>query len=238
MVAPAKAQVSSRKAASSGGTEYGRMVKVSEEQKAFMPAWVESSKTPIVSLWRKVEWSHVEDAKTAFGIPATPVLTKAFLEALNEYTVFATDLSGLPDVLFYPERIRVGTVLDTGNGTISVVAHENAPVQTIADEWEMAKQRVRRGEDIGAPYVPALLTNLGPYGISGVHGPPPGMPTCFATCAPSLEPVQRNEEQVEHRRRFPAILEFDHRIANGAEAGHFLRVFEESLEQMAHGSEP
>lgn len=221
-----------------------------------------SAQRPIVTAEKRVEWQLVQKAKGNLRIGVTPILTKALGDAVAEEPLFAGDINGLPDVISYPSLISIGvglypsrvlpcrlaelyfsplcalqSVLDKGNGTVCVIGHEDVPnrsAKDIAQEWEDMKGRAIRGEEIAFIPKNVYLNNLGAYEINISQGVPPDVATILVIGPSSLEPIEMSDGSIEHRYRFSANLEFDHRMVNGPEAARLLHAFEKALKNLAY----
>ncbi len=196
-----------------------------------------------VTIWEDADITELEKVRARErevveekGVRLTylPFLIKAVLPALKAHPSFNATLDEESEAIVFKKYYNIGIAVDTPDGLIVFVIkeanHKNIlelakEIATLAD-----KARLRK---IDLPELKGSTFTITNYGVVGAsYGTPIiNYPEVAILGLGKIEdrPVVR-EEKVVIRKIMPLSLAFDHRVIDGVEAGRFLGVVIQHLE--------
>ena len=159
-------------------------------------------------------------------VPADRDLEKSLEPALREFPVFNSSLSPGAQALVFKKYFHIGVAVDTPNGLVVPVLRDvdRKGIIEIAGELAEISARARDGklkadEMQGGCMSISSLGGIGGTAFTPIVNAPEvailGIPRSRMT------PVWNGTEFVP-RLMLPLCLSFDHRVADGAEAAHFM----------------
>jgi pyruvate dehydrogenase E2 component (dihydrolipoyllysine-residue acetyltransferase) len=193
--------------------------------------WEDADITELVQV-RAKEQSVAE--KKGVKLTYLPFLIKAVIPALKAHPYFNASLDEATEAIILKKYFNIGIAVDTSDGLIVFVI-KNADEKNILDlAREIAtlaeKARLRKIDLHELKGSTFTITNYGVVGAS--YGTPIiNHPEVAIVGLGKIEdrPVVRNG-QIAIRKIMPLSLAFDHRVIDGVEAGRFLGVVIQHLE--------
>src|SRR5919106_106397 len=202
-----------------------------------------SKRVAEVTIWEDADITELEQVRARErkvaeqkGVRLTylPFLIKAILPALKAHPYFNASLDEAAEAIILKKYFNIGIAVDTSDGLIVFVI-KNADQKNILDlAREIAalaeKARLRKIDLHDLKGSTFTVTNYGIVGAS--YGTPIiNHPEVAIVGLGKIEdrPVVRNG-QIAIRKIMPPSLAFDHRIIDGVEAGRFLGVVIQHLE--------
>jgi pyruvate dehydrogenase E2 component (dihydrolipoamide acetyltransferase) len=182
---------------------------------------------------------HQDEIKAEGGkLTLTMFILKAAVAALKEHPRFNASLDVDKGEIILKNYYHVGVAVATERGLIVPVVRDvdRKSITELALELSELAERTREGiverEDLaGGTFT---ITNVGPLGGTGLT-PIVNYPqvAILGLAQARLQPVVQGDldnYRVEPRLMLPLCLGFDHRIADGADAAHFINAIIEALE--------
>jgi pyruvate dehydrogenase E2 component (dihydrolipoamide acetyltransferase) len=202
-----------------------------------------SKRVAEVTIWEDADITELEQVRARErkvaeekGVKLTylPFLIKAVIPALNAHPSFNASLDEATEAIILKKYFNIGIAVDTTDGLIVFVI-KNADKKNILDlAKETAtlaeKARLRKIDLHELKGSTFTITNYGVVGAS--YGTPIiNYPEVAILGLGKIEdrPVVRSG-QIAIRKIMPLSLAFDHRVIDGVEAGRFLGVVIEHLE--------
>jgi pyruvate dehydrogenase E2 component (dihydrolipoamide acetyltransferase) len=202
-----------------------------------------SKRVAEVTIWEDADITELEQVRAkerkvaeAKGVRLTylPFLIKAILPALKAHPYFNASLDEAAEAIILKKYFNIGIAVDTSDGLIVFVI-KNADEKNILDlAKEIAtladKARLRKIDLHELKGSTFTITNYGIVGAS--YGTPIiNHPEVAIVGLGKVEdrPVVRGGE-IAIRKIMPLSLAFDHRVIDGVEAGRFLGVVIQHLE--------
>ncbi len=202
-----------------------------------------SKRVAEVTIWEDADITELEQVRAKErkmaeekGVKLTylPFLIKAVLPALKVHPYFNASLDEAAEAIILKKYFNVGIAVDTPDGLIVFVIKDadRKNILDLAKETATLAEKARhRKIDLhelkGSTFT---ITNYGVVGAS--YGTPIiNYPEVAILGLGKIEdrPVVRNE-QIAIRKIMPLSLAFDHRVIDGVEAGRFLGVVIQHLE--------
>jgi pyruvate dehydrogenase E2 component (dihydrolipoamide acetyltransferase) len=202
-----------------------------------------SKRVAEVTIWEDADITELEQVRAKErkvaeekGVKLTylPFLIKAVLPALKVHPYFNASLDEATEAIILKKYFNVGIAVDTPDGLIVFVIKDadRKNILDLARETATLAEKARhRKIDLhelkGSTFT---ITNYGVVGAS--YGTPIiNYPEVAILGLGKIEdrPVVRNE-QIAIRKIMPLSLAFDHRVIDGVEAGRFLGVVIQHLE--------
>jgi pyruvate dehydrogenase E2 component (dihydrolipoamide acetyltransferase) len=202
-----------------------------------------SKRVAEVTIWEDADITELEQVRAKErkvaeekGVKLTylPFLIKAVLPALKIHPYFNASLDEAAEAIILKKYFNVGIAVDTPDGLIVFVIKDadRKNILDLARETATLAEKARhRKIDLhelkGSTFT---ITNYGVVGAS--YGTPIiNYPEVAILGLGKIEdrPVVRNE-QIAIRKIMPLSLAFDHRVIDGVEAGRFLGVVIQHLE--------
>jgi pyruvate dehydrogenase E2 component (dihydrolipoamide acetyltransferase) len=202
-----------------------------------------SKRVAEVTIWEDADITELEQVRAKEqsvaekkGVKLTylPFLIKAVIPALKAHPYFNASLDEATEAIILKKYFNIGIAVDTSDGLIVFVI-KNADEKNILDlAREIAtlaeKARLRKIDLHELKGSTFTITNYGVVGAS--YGTPIiNHPEVAIVGLGKIEdrPVVRNG-QIAIRKIMPLSLAFDHRVIDGVEAGRFLGVVIQHLE--------
>jgi pyruvate dehydrogenase E2 component (dihydrolipoamide acetyltransferase) len=202
-----------------------------------------SKRVAEVTIWEDADVTELEQVRAKEqrvagekGVKLTylPFLIKAVIPALKAHPYFNASLDELAEAIILKKYFNIGIAVDTSDGLIVFVI-KNADEKNILDlAREIAtlaeKARLRKIDLHELKGSTFTITNYGVVGAS--YGTPIiNYPEVAIVGLGKIEdrPVVRSG-QIAIRKIMPLSLAFDHRVIDGVEAGRFLGVVIQHLE--------
>jgi pyruvate dehydrogenase E2 component (dihydrolipoamide acetyltransferase) len=202
-----------------------------------------SKRVAEVTIWEDADITELEQVRAKEqrvaeqkGVKLTylPFLIKAVIPALKAHPYFNASLDEVAEAIILKKYFNIGIAVDTSDGLIVFVI-KNADEKNILDlARETAtlaeKARLRKIDLHELKGSTFTITNYGVVGAS--YGTPIiNHPEVAIVGLGKIEdrPVVRNG-QIAIRKIMPLSLAFDHRVIDGVEAGRFLGVVIQHLE--------
>jgi pyruvate dehydrogenase E2 component (dihydrolipoamide acetyltransferase) len=202
-----------------------------------------SKRVAEVTIWEDADITELEQVRAKEqrvaeekGVKLTylPFLIKAVIPALKAHPYFNASLDEVAEAIILKKYFNIGIAVDTSDGLIVFVI-KNADEKNILDlAREIAtlaeKARLRKIDLHELKGSTFTITNYGVVGAS--YGTPIiNYPEVAIVGLGKIEdrPVVRSG-QIAIRKIMPLSLAFDHRVIDGVEAGRFLGVVIEHLE--------
>jgi 2-oxoisovalerate dehydrogenase E2 component (dihydrolipoyl transacylase) len=191
---------------------------------------MEADLTPLVRLRQQVK----EEFRVREGVDLTylPFVIKAAVEGLKDHPIFNSSWSEAGIVL--KRELNIGVAVATDEGLIVPVVHHADDLsiagiaRRVSDLAERARSRKLRIEDVeGGTFT---VDNTGAFGsVMSVPliNPPQAAIMTIEAIVP--RPVVR-EDAIAIRHVANLCMSFDHRVADGAQAGAFLASVKARLE--------
>jgi pyruvate dehydrogenase E2 component (dihydrolipoamide acetyltransferase) len=202
-----------------------------------------SKRVAEVTIWEDADITELEQVRAKEqrvaeekGVKLTylPFLIKAVIPALKAHPYFNASLDEITEAIILKKYFNIGIAVDTSDGLIVFVI-KNADEKNILDlAREIAtlaeKARLRKIDLHELKGSTFTITNYGVVGAS--YGTPIiNYPEVAIVGLGKIEdrPVVRSG-QIAIRKIMPLSLAFDHRVIDGVEAGRFLGVVIQHLE--------
>jgi pyruvate dehydrogenase E2 component (dihydrolipoamide acetyltransferase) len=196
-----------------------------------------------VTIWEDADITELEQVRARErkvveqkGVRLTylPFLIKAVLPALRAHPSFNASLDEESEAIILKKYYNIGIAVDTPDGLIVFVIKDTDQKNILDLAREIAtladKARVRK---IDLPELKGSTFTITNYGVVGAsYGTPIiNYPEVAILGLGRIDdrPVVRNGEIVI-RKMMPLSLAFDHRVIDGVEAGRFLKVIIQHLE--------
>jgi pyruvate dehydrogenase E2 component (dihydrolipoamide acetyltransferase) len=166
-----------------------------------------------------------------------PFIVMVVAKALRKYPQFNCSLHPDGEQLIYKDYVNIGIAVDTPVGLVVPVirdADKKSVSELMSDINELAakaKARKLKAEDMqGGCFTVSSLGATGGTGFTPIiNGPEVAI---LGVAKADIKPVWIGQE-FQPRKKLPLCLSFDHRVINGAEAGHFMALLNQCLSQVA-----
>ena len=189
----------------------------------------------VTNLWEFRENEKIKSEKQGVKLTFFPYIIRSVIEGLKKHPYLNSEMH--EDEIIIKKYYNIGIAVDTDYGLVVPVIKraEIKNLYDIAKEIEkLALKAKERKLDImdlrGGSFT---ITNYG--SIGGNYGTPIINPPEAAILGLGriFDRAVINGDKFENRKILPLSLTFDHRILDGAEAGRFLNLVKEYLEEPA-----
>lgn len=201
---------------------------------------------PHVTLFDEVDITELESFRSTikpdgYGLvnkpTILPFIVMVVAKALRKYPQFNSSLHPDGERIIYKDYVNIGIAVDTPAGLVVPVirdADKKSVSELMLDINELAakaKARKLKVEDMqGGCFTVSSLGATGGTGFTPIiNGPEVAI---LGVAKADIKPVWIGQE-FQPRKKLPLCLSFDHRVINGAEAGHFMVLLNQCLSQVA-----
>ena len=200
---------------------------------------------PHVTLTDEVDITELEAFRASFKpeefqLPKKPTILPFIImiitRALRKYPQFNCSIHPDGKQITYKKYINIGIAVDTPAGLLVPVIRDAdkmsiselaQQINTLADR---AKNRKLSAEDMSGGCF--SISSLGPIGGTGftpiINGPEVAI---LGVASAEIKPVWDGQSFIP-RKKLPLCLSFDHRVINGADAGKFMGMVRQYMEQI------
>lgn len=174
---------------------------------------------------RRQQWnaSHPDDKRTVL-----PVIIKASVAALQQYSQFNCSLSADGATLFAKNYFHIGVAVDVPGGLLVPVLRDcdRKGVAEIAREVAQISEKARtRGLSVaemsGGCFTLSSLGHIGGTGFTPIINAPEV--AILGICRSQGRFVPNSDGSPVLKQLLPLSLSYDHRVINGADAARFVR---------------
>jgi pyruvate dehydrogenase E2 component (dihydrolipoamide acetyltransferase) len=175
---------------------------------------------------RRKEWNvaHPDDKRTLL-----PVLIKASVAALQQYSKFNCSLSADGATLFAKNYFHIGVAVDVPSGLLVPVLRDcdKKDVTDIAREVAQISEKARTkglsvAEMSGGCFTLSSLGHIGGTGFTPIINAPEV--AILGVCRTQERFVPDADGNPVLKQLLPLSLSYDHRVINGADAARFVRA--------------
>jgi len=200
---------------------------------------------PHVTLSDEVDITELEAFRGSFkpeefGLQKKPTILPFIImiiaKALRKFPQFNCSIHPDGQQIIYKQYINIGIAVDTPAGLLVPVIKDadkksiSELAQQINTLAERAKNRKLSGDEMSGGCF--SISSLGPIGGTGftpiINGPEVAI---LGVASAEMKPVYNGESFVA-RKKLPLCLSFDHRVINGADAGKFMAMVRQHMEQV------
>jgi 2-oxoisovalerate dehydrogenase E2 component (dihydrolipoyl transacylase) len=209
------------------------MISVDAHRQAIADALTSQSQIPQVTTFRTVDCTELQSFRSTIGVSPLPVLIAALCRVIDEHPL--VNAAWTKEHIELRGKVNVGIAVDTDRGlTVPVLRGAEAQgIEEIAIEIARLAEGARSGtlalEDQVSTATIAV-SNTGSYGSEAgtpILSPGTGATLAFGVIQPRALVV---DGEVVARPAATISLTFDHRVLDGAAAGHALTYLVALLE--------
>ena len=166
-----------------------------------------------------------------------PFIIMIIAKALRKFPQFNCSIHPDGQQIIYKQYINIGIAVDTPAGLLVPVIRDAdkmsiselaQQINTLADR---AKNRKLSAADMSGGCF--SISSLGPIGCTGftpiINGPEVAI---LGVASAEMKPVWDGQSFIP-RKKLPLCLSFDHRVINGADAGKFMSMIRQHMEQIS-----
>ncbi|EPJ51781.1 MAG: hypothetical protein OFPI_16350 [Osedax symbiont Rs2] len=200
---------------------------------------------PHVTLSDEVDITELEAFRSSFkpeqfGLHKKPTILPFIImiiaKALRKFPQFNCSIHPDGQQIIYKQYINIGIAVDTPAGLLVPVIRDadkksiSELAQQINSLAERAKNRKLSVVDMSGGCF--SISSLGPIGGTGftpiINGPEVAI---LGIASAQMKPVWNGEDFIA-RKKLPLCLSFDHRVINGADAGKFMSMVRQYIQQI------
>ncbi|MCJ8338911.1 MAG: 2-oxo acid dehydrogenase subunit E2 [Pseudomonadales bacterium] len=200
---------------------------------------------PHVTLSDEVDITELEAFRASFKPEEFQLLKKPTIlpfiimiiaKALRKFPQFNCSIHPDGQQIIYKQYINIGIAVDTPAGLLVPVIRDadkmsiSELVQQVNNLADRAKNRKLSAADMSGGCF--SISSLGPIGGTGftpiINGPEVAI---LGVASAETKPVWDGQSFIP-RKKLPLCLSFDHRVINGADAGKFLGMVRQYMEQI------
>jgi 2-oxoisovalerate dehydrogenase E2 component (dihydrolipoyl transacylase) len=210
--------------AASSAPEDEEIVPVSLVRRTIAENLTTAAAVPLVTTFRTVDCTALEEARTELGVSPLPVFVRALVETVTTHPLMNAEWRG--EGIRQHHRVDVGIAVDTERGLVVPVVRDarSRGIGEIAGEISRLASAAREGTLAPGDAAGATISvsNTGSYGSeygTPLMNPPNAVTIALGAIAPRALVV---DERVEARPACTLSCTFDHRVLDGADVGRAL----------------
>ncbi len=202
---------------------------------------------PHVTLFDEVDITDLESFRASikpdlYGLEKKPTLLPFIImivaKALRKYPQFNASLHADGEQIIYKDYVHIGVAVDTPAGLVVPVLRDadkksiTEITKSLLELAAKAQGRKLKAEDMqGGCFTVSSLGASGGIGFTPIiNGPEVAI---LGVARSDTKPVWDGQVFVP-RKQLPLCLSFDHRVVNGADAGRFMAMLNQSLSQIGN----
>lgn len=188
---------------------------------------------PHVTHFEEAEITAINKSRVKDKVSPLAYFVKIVSIALKEHTIFNSSLLNNNEVLL-KDFINIGIAVDTPDGLVVPVLKDpiEKNVFEISDEIKLLAEKAKTkklltNELQGATFTISSLGKIGGIGFTPIINPPE---VAILALSRSRKILKINDGELSEVEMIPFSLSYDHRVINGGDAGRFMDLIRDMIE--------